>query len=165
MSIMNVFNCVMRSVKKYITIGLFFILPRKLTETFLRISVVLVLKETNKQDERGIMNVDRFRNFLTVNYEEDVVALPNYTLDWFWGDDFLDKTLVVRGRELKICDALSDGEIIRQNIGLISDSLISELPLLLRIKLGMFHGKNRSYFRVKKEVMETINDLAFLRPI
>lgn len=141
--------------KKHLTIFLFLLYPKKALELFLDISsIVLITKQIGRKDMSNI-GVYRFNRGYCEQYEEAFANFSIYTLDWFWGKEYLDDVILVRGKEIKMKEFLSDLTLVKANINLVARSLISRLPYLLRVKLGLHHKSN--YLKFKHKLMGTLN--------
>ena len=80
-------NRLVRTIYKNLTLMLFLVLPVKVTNVFLELSIALLITDVRgeKADER-CFNMDKFNRLLNTTYNKNILALPSYTLSWFWSE-------------------------------------------------------------------------------
>lgn len=132
-----------------ITMFLFLILPAKVSRVFVELSVYMLFSSIRSTENHPDIDIVKLNRLLNRSYNKDCVALPNYTLSWFWPDDFLDKPITLRSVDCTLREALTDDNIMRKNLNSIAKELMSHLPASIRYKLGLNEKTNKIRFKNK----------------
>lgn len=137
-------NKIARLIYKNITLILFLILPVRVTKVFLELSIALLITEVRgeKSVER-CFNVDKFNRLLNTSYDKDILALPSYTLSWFWTERSLNDVLQLQEGNYTLKEALSNDTLLRHNSGKVANEIIDRLPYLLKFKLHLTNKKSK----------------------
>lgn len=144
------------SAYKSITLFLFMILPARVANVFTCLSIlalILDIKYVNEQ-HTGRVNQQKFNELLQISYNEDIMMIPNYTLRWFWGDDFLNKTIKINNNTVTLREAIRNDEIMFKHIRYIIEILMEHIPSILRYKLNL--SETRSKIAFKHNVMSLL---------
>lgn len=137
-------NRVLIRFYKSITLLLFFILPVRVSRIFVSISVAALLIEmrSNLKVEE-VFDVQKLNVALKTQYGSDVIALPLYTLDWFWGDSFKSSNILIKNQIVSFKEAVCNDEIFNSNKFVIIEHVIANLPSSLGYKLNVENTRNR----------------------
>jgi hypothetical protein len=137
-------NSILNTIYKNITLFLFFILPSKISNIFVNLSIIALIYDLrNVTLCKSNINTDKIHSLLQISVSEEILLLPNYTINWFWDDAFLNSTIVIRDQEYLLKDAIKDSELFFGNLRLVLDKFLDHLPNTLKIKLGMNNVRNR----------------------
>lgn len=135
-------NKLARLVYKNITLLLFLVLPVKVAKVFLELSVALLINDVRgeKPVERCI-DTDKFNRLLNASYDKDILALPSYTLSWFWTESSLNSVLQLQEGKYTLREALCNDSLLKHNLGTVANELLLRLPYLLKLKLHLTNKK------------------------
>lgn len=137
-------NRLARMFYKNLTLLLFLILPVKVTKVFLELSIALLI--TNVRGEKTVercFNVDKFSLLLNTTYNKDILALPSYTLSWFWTDQCLGSVVHLQEGDFTLREALRDEKLLKHNLGTVANEILIKLPYLIKLKLHLADKKAR----------------------
>ena len=132
------------TIYKNITLFLFFILPSKIANIFINLSILAIIydiRNINFSTEK--INKDKIHNLLKVSVSEEILLLPNYTVHWFWNEDFLNTKTVIHNKEYLLKDVIKDSALFFSNMRLVIDLFLNHLPNSLKLKLGINNTKKR----------------------
>lgn len=150
------FLCAVRyRLLKFITLAVFFCLPRKLTNVFVSLSIVsmvLKLRDKSLQSEQTLLT--RIENLLKINLSENILVLPDQTVWWFWDDKVLQTPVMVKGQTFILKELLLDQPTFLKHSSLIVNTLLSKLPLSVYYKLKLFKVQNR--LEVKHNIIRAL---------
>ena len=139
-SIKNLFN----NVAKNITIMLFMLLPKQVTNVFVTLSILSLINNLrSKKEQTHGFNEKKFKELLDITFEEDIMLLPNKAITWFWNNDFLNSNISLRGKNITVREAISNDDYLYPNIKTITSKLLCNLPFVLKYKLKLKKIKNR----------------------
>jgi hypothetical protein len=82
------------------------------------------------------------------------MLLPQYTVHWFWKEEFLNDTIVIDKEKITIREALSKNEILFKHLRYIIETLLNNIPKLLKYKLKLSNQRERLV--VKHNVMNLL---------
>jgi hypothetical protein len=130
-------------------------LPRKVSNIFVSLSIVSLIYDVRKLDmkEHPVDN-DKFKSLLQITFNEDIMLLPQYTVHWFWKEEFLNDTIVIDKEKITIREALSKNEILFKHLRYIIETLLNNIPKLLKYKLKLSNQRERLV--VKHNVMNLL---------
>lgn len=135
------------------TVFVLFILPVRVSCMFLEVSLsVLILKSRSKTCSQ--IDMVNFFKLVKNDYNDHVVSLPNYTLDFMWSEDMLSKTYVFETGEHSLVEILQDRQLLGTNIERLIDILLNKLPFMMRVKVGAVSETKRSILR--KDIMRVL---------
>ena len=149
-------NRLARMFYKNLTMMLFLILPMRVTKVFLELSIALLVVDI--RGEKAVdkcFDMDKFNRLLNISYNKDILALPSYTLSWFWSDSSLDSVVRLQEGDFTLREALRNNTLLHHNLGTISNAIISRLPYLIKLKLGL--SKKRYRLSVKHDLVSLFN--------
>lgn len=141
-------NRLARTIYKNLTLMLFLVLPVKVTKVFLELSIALLI--TNVRGEKAVercFNMDKFNRLLNTTYDKDILALPSYTLSWFWSERSLNSIVHLREGEFTLREALRDDQLLRHNLGTVANEIMARLPFLIKFKLHLADKRARLHMR------------------
>ena len=140
---------------KNLTLFLFFILPSKVANVFVSLSILALIYQIRRIDYRDkYIDSDKFKRLLRVSFNEEIMLLPSYTVNWFWKDDFLSNTLSIDGKQVTIRDAIAQDEVLFKHLRQITEVLLENIPLSLKVKLRL--NDVREKLVVKHNVMNLL---------
>lgn len=140
---------------KYLTILIFFFLPRRISYIFTSLSIIsIIFYLRGKSIDLDNIDKERIKEFLYVTLKEEIILLPNYTLHWFWDKAFLEKQIIIDGKKLTIKEAIRDDEIFNHHKQYIIELFVNHLPKLLRLKLNLDMKLEHIWF--KNNIIRTI---------
>lgn len=148
-------NILSVAIYKNLTLFLFFILPSKVANVFVSLSILALIYQIRRVDYRdNCIDGDKFKRLLRVSFNEEIMLLPSYTVNWFWKDDFLSKTLAIDGAHVTIRDAISRDEVLFKHLRLVTETLLENIPLSLKVKLRLSDAREK--LAVKHNVMNLL---------
>ena len=150
------FTCVKNSFHKHLTMGIFFLLPAKITNVFVSLSIVsmiLQLRETDLHSDTDLMG--RIEKLLKIHLHEGILLLPEKTISWYWTPQILSSQMWVDGHATTLGDLLKDNQAFLKHRSLIMNKLLGCLPKPLRIKLRLDKAKNR--IAIKHNIVSALN--------
>lgn len=142
-------------IYKEFTLFLFFILPSRISNVFINLSILSVIykiRDINFCVDN--INRDKITKFFKTYINNDILLLPNYAAYWFWDEKFLNKTIVIDNRTIALCEAIKQKDFFIKHFRLIMNEFIENTPLSLKIKLGLNQPKNR--IKLKHSLMEIL---------
>lgn len=149
-------NKFIKSFYKNLTLLIFLILPVKVTKVFLELSIAVLITDIRGENcLDNCFNTDKFSALLRTSYDKDILALPTYTLSWFWTEDSLNEKIKIQNGEATIKEILGSNELIKHNLGAVTNTIISRLPYLMKIKLRL--NDRRARLSVRHELMSILN--------
>lgn len=140
---------------KHLTLFLFFILPSKIANIFINLSIIAII-----YDIRNItfniekINADKVHNLLKVTVSEEILLLPNYTIHWFWDENFLNTKTVINNQEYTLKEIIKDSTLFFGHLRLVIEMFIDHLPHSMKLKLGVTNTKKR--IMVKHNLMNIL---------
>lgn len=129
---------------KYLTMLLFFILPRKIASVFVSLSImslVFKLRDANIVEDPSLKL--RIEYILNIHVSQDVLLLPGQTIDWYWTDKLLNENIELEGNTIKFKDLITDKVLFMRHRAYVINRLLDHLPKILKVKLGLKDKKNR----------------------
>lgn len=129
---------------KHLTMAIFFLLPAKITNVFVSLSIVtmiLQLRDTNLYSDADLMV--RIEKLLKIHLHEGILLLPEKTISWYWTPQILGSQMWVEGRATTLRELLVDNRSFLKHRSLVMNKLLGCLPKALRIKLRLDKTKNR----------------------
>lgn len=145
-------NSLLISIYKNLTLFVFFILPAKVSNIFISLSILSLIYDVRNIDIKEYpISTDKFKTLLNVSFNEEIMLLPQYTVHWFWKESFLDENIQLGNSNVTIREALQKDEFLYTHLRAITDHLINNIPSLLKYKLNLKDTKSRLI--VKHNVM------------
>lgn len=133
---------------KAITLAIFFILPKKVSRVFVSLSVLALIYQIRKVDFRTHhIDCDKFTKLLKISFNEEVMVLPNHTVNWFWKKELLDKPMVFGGQRMTLRQAILSDDVLFKHLRLITSVLLNNIHGVLKFKLGLRKTKERLAIR------------------
>lgn len=144
----NTLNELLVAIYKNITLFLFFILPSKVSNIFVSLSILALIHDVRHVGfKHNKISEDKFNNLLHISFNEEIMLLPSYTLHWFWKEDFLNHQITIDQRQLTLKEAIENDEILYKHLRYITDLLIENIPSILRFKLDLGCVKSKLTFK------------------
>ena len=133
------YNRLTISLCKTFTIGLFFVLPKRVTSTFVSLSILALIFNIRKNDlKETVVCEQRFKELISVSFTEDVLLLPQHTVNWFWSESFLNETVAIENdRPVTLKEAILDNTLLHKHLRPVIRKLTSNIPSLLKRKLNL----------------------------
>ena len=124
-----------------------FVLPVKITCMYLEIALTTLFVKVRTDDP----DIDMVKFFRLINndYDETLVNLPSHSISFMWGDEFMNSEKVFHNGNYTIREVIQDDLLLIVNMNSVVDSLLVNLPRLLRFKLGIMSELKRSIVRDK----------------
>ena len=142
-------------VYKNITLGLFFILPTRVSGTFVSLSILALIYDLKKIDvKRKNYNEDKLNQLLKFSFSEEIMTLPSYTVHWFWNENILIKPVEIDNKTFTLKDVICNDSLLYKNLRHVTDILLENIPKSLKFKLNLTETKNRLV--VKHNVMNLL---------
>lgn len=139
-------NCgsLLNKFYKNLTLFLFFILPSKIANIFINLSIIAIIYDIrNISFSADKINADKVHNLLKITVSEEILLLPNYTIHWFWDEAFLNTTTVINSKTYTLKEVIKDSNLFFSNMRFVIEMFINHLPQSMKLKLGMTNTKNR----------------------
>lgn len=148
-------NTMLVSFYKNMTLGLFFILPAKVSSIFVSLSILVLIYDLKSIDfvNRQI-NEEKFNALLKISFHEDVLLLPSYTMHWFWKKELLQTEVQLGDKVLTLQEAIMDNSILFRYPRFITNVLLQNLPRSMRYKLKIKETKEQ--LEIKHNVMKLL---------
>ena len=144
----SVFERVKITVTKHLTLALFFLLPKKLTQVFVSLSIVsLIYNLRNEQLSSSCKSVEHLGKLLRVHIDDSILLLPRQTCQWYWSESVLQES-IAEGVSLR--EVLIDKKLFLRHRGDVISRLTHTLPKMAAVKLGV--GKKRNLIQLKHSV-------------
>lgn len=145
-------NSLLISIYKNLTLFVFFILPAKVSNIFISLSILSLIYDVRNIDIKEYpISTDKFKTLLNVSFNEEIMLLPQYTVHWFWKESFLNENIRLGNSNVTIREALQKDEFLYTHLRAITDHLVNHIPSLLKYKLNLKDTKSRLI--VKHNVM------------
>lgn len=145
-------NSLLISIYKNLTLFVFFILPAKVSNIFISLSILSLIYDVRNIDIKEYpISTDKFKTLLNVSFNEEIMLLPQYTVHWFWKESFLDENIQLGNSNVTIREALQKDEFLYTHLRAITDHLVNHIPSILKYKLNLKDTKSRLI--VKHNVM------------
>lgn len=140
---------------KNLTLFLFFILPSKISNIFINLSIIAIIydiRNINFIAEK--FNHDKVQNLLRVTVSEEILLLPNYTIHWFWDENFLNTKTMIKEKEYTLKEIIQDSTLFFSHMRLVIEMFLNHIPSSLKFKLGMSDIQKR--IKVKHDIMSIL---------
>jgi len=143
------YNRLTISLCKTFTIGLFFVLPKRVTSTFVSLSILALIFNIRKNDlKETVVCEQRFKELINVSFTEDVLLLPQHTVNWFWSESFLNETVAIENNNLfTLKEVILDDALLHKHLRVVTRKLINNIPSLLKRKLKLNSPSEKMKFR------------------
>lgn len=142
-----------RTIGKYFTMFLFFILPKRVCRIFVEVSVYILFLSLRSKELKPNVDIDKLNVLLERNYGSEFVELPSYTLSWFWPDNYLNQTIELEEGVYSFKEVIRDDKLVSNNISKITLNIIRQLPRPMWFKLGLGDSESMSELRGNIERM------------
>lgn len=151
----NFLNKLLISLQKNVTIFLFFILPKKVTNVFISLSILTLIFSIRKQiNVNSYLDIDKFNYIMKSSFDNSILLLPNYTLSWFWTEEFLNSKIVFDDKTITIRNAIKDDNILYNHLRSILTVFLNNIPSVLKFKLNL--NKNKESIIFKHSIMNML---------
>lgn len=129
---------------KNLTLFLFFILPSKIANIFINLSIIAIIYDIrNISFSTDKINTDKVHNLLKITVSEEILLLPNYTIHWFWDENFLNTTTTINNQIYTLKEIIKDSNLFFSHMRLVIEMFINHLPQSMKLKLGVTNTKKR----------------------
>lgn len=128
---------------KYLTLALFFLLPRRVTSMFVELSISILLLNLREVEGQNLVETEKLNRLLSSNYDDGIVVLPEYTVKWFWSDSYLNREIELRNGKTTIKEVLVTDDLLKNNFDTIANKLLDNLPLLIKMKLNLSDSRSK----------------------
>lgn len=140
---------------KHLTLFLFFILPSKIANIFINLSIIAIIydiRNINFTAEK--FHHDKVQNLLKVTISEEILLLPNYTIHWFWDENFLNTKTVINNKEYTLKEIIQDSTLFFGHLRYVIGMFLNHLPQSMKFKLGVTDTRKR--IMVKHNIMNIL---------
>lgn len=130
---------------KKLTLVLFFILPKRITNVFISLSLIsLIFNVRNSSFVSDSIAVSRVGRMLRIHLDESVLLLPEQTCKWYWDDTLLDSRILNTPKgDFTVRELIQDNRMFIHNRHLVLNCLLNSLPRSLFMKLNLTEIGNR----------------------
>ena len=140
----NAINKLLVSIQKNLTLGLFFVLPTRVSRIFVSLSILAMIYDIREYTYNDHpVDQKKFNELMRMSFNEDIMALPSYTMHWFWRPDFLDTSVTFDGVGMTLKQAILNRDVFLKNRCAIINQFLVEAPKLIQTKLKLDRIKNR----------------------
>lgn len=140
---------------KYLTLFLFFILPSKITNTFINLSILATIYNIwNINFSLDKINTDKINSLLRITISEEILLLPNYTIRWFWDENFLNTKTVINSKEYTLKEIIQDLDLFYSHMRLVIGMFLNHLPNSMKLKIGI--NDERKRIKIKHNLMSIL---------
>lgn len=137
-------KCRLSRLYKSLTLIIFFIMPKKISNLFINLSIMAAIYNVRNIDFcTDNFNTSKINVLLQVAISNDMLLLPHYTVNWFWDDDFLNSPIIINDDVLTLKNIIIDKELFFKHISLVVNSFIKHIPTSLIIKTNLDNMRNR----------------------
>lgn len=148
-------NTLLNKFYKNLTLFLFFILPSKIANIFINLSILAIIYDIRKINfSTDKINTDRIHSLLKITVSEEILLLPNYTIHWFWDECFLNTKTTINNQEYTLKEIIHDSAMFFSHMRLVIDMFLNHLPNTMKMKLGVGDAKKR--IAVKHNLMNIL---------
>lgn len=155
LQIKNTLNKFLISVQKNLTLFLFLILPNRVASLFVSLSILSLIYDVKNIDIRNHpVDYNKFKSLLNITFNEEIMLLPQYTVNWFWNEDFLNSSILIDNNQISIKEAITNNETLFYNLREITEILLQHIPKVLKYKLNLDSLKEKLI--VKHNVMNLL---------
>ena len=149
--------CTMKNnLVKSFTLFLFFILPTRLTNALVSLSLLTLIfarREENLEDDKGRM--ERVGHMLKMQIDKSILMLPERAMQWYWPDEVMSsKVVTVKGNTRTIREILGNNQLFMANRNTVVNYLLEALPKTITVKLGLCKPENR--IQIKHSVINVL---------
>lgn len=140
---------------KHLTLFLFFILPSKIANIFINLSIIAIIydiRNINFTAER--FNHDKVNDLLKITVSEEILLLPNYTIHWFWDETFLNTKTMINQKEYTLREIIRDSSLFFSHLRLVIGMFLNHLPNSMKMKIGV--NDTRKRITVKHNIMNIL---------
>lgn len=133
------------SLKRFILSLVLLIAGTKITYLFLEVALTALFVKT--RNEGVDIDMVKFFRLVQNDYDEDIVALPYHNVNLIWSNEFLDSSKTFRDGEYTIREVINNNELLENNLERVIDSMLVNLPKLIKFRLGVSSEIKRSMVR------------------
>jgi len=148
-------NTMLNKFYKNLTLVLFFILPSKIANIFINLSIVATIyhiRNLNFTSEQ--LDYTKIQKVLKVTINEEILLLPNYTIHWFWDENFLSTKVTIDQKDYALKEIIQDTPLFFSHMRLVIGLFLDHLPASLKFKLGV--SKTHKRLEVKHNIMNLL---------
>lgn len=137
-------NSLLNKFYKNLTLFLFFILPSKIANIFINLSILAIIydiRNINLIPER--FNHIKVQKLLKITISNDILLLPNYTIRWFWDEHFLNTKTIINQQEYTLKEIIQNSALFFSHMRLVINIFLNHLPKSLKFKLSITNKRKR----------------------
>lgn len=129
---------------KQLTVGLFFVLPVKITNVFVSLSIIsLIMKLRELDPGKNKALISKIGELLKIKLSDDIFLLPQQTFDWYWSTEVLNTRLRFDDQDWTVAQLLASRESFIKHRNVVMNILLDNLPSAIKLKLGLYNLSNR----------------------
>lgn len=140
------FKMSLGNIKRQMISLMLFLLPAKITFMFLEVSLTVMLMKVRGISHNAI-DMAKFFKLVNSNYNGSLVDLPYYSIEYIWPKDFFDSERTFTSGKKSIREILSDESLLKKNTNRVVDSMLLNMPFLMRVRIGLGSEKRRKEIR------------------
>ncbi|WP_396190492.1 hypothetical protein [Flavobacterium sp.] len=129
---------------KKITLFLFYILPSKIANIFVSLSIISMIMEIRHDKIQSDQTlVAKISEVLKVHLNDSVLLLPEQTLNWYWKPELFDTYILVDNKSRTLREIILDPEDFMRHKGTVLNAMLDSLPLIMKRKLRLYEPQAR----------------------
>lgn len=131
----NFINKLVMAFFRILTSIVLYILPVRSSYLFLEIATTTFLVRTIKCNPD--IDMVKFFRLINNNYTDGDIGLPAYSSGLIWDSEFLDSEKVFSTGTSTMREVIKDKELLKANLDRVVDSMLVNLPFLMRNRMGI----------------------------
>lgn len=131
-------------VARTVMLVTFYLLPARVSKTFVFLSILSMIKICRPGENANyIIDSVMFKRLLSMNYEDEILLVPQSTAKFFWDDSFMTKSRFINGEYYTFKDIVNSKELSSRYKDVIIEEMVDYLPKTLRNKLKLSNKRNK----------------------
>lgn len=130
--------CFANTLMMKITLFVFFLLPTKITNIFVSLSIISMIMSIREDKIQSDQNViDRINEVLKIHLSDNILHLPEQTLNWYWKPELFDSCVVVDNKMKSLKEIILSKDDFNRHRGLVLNKMLDSLPKSIQMKLKL----------------------------
>lgn len=147
-------GCLRGKTLKRITLFLFYLLPSKIVNIFVSLSIISMIMEIRKENIQGNQTLlNKLSEVLKVHLNDHMLRLPEQTLSWYWGAELFDSRVMVHGEYKTLREIIADKDEFMKHKNTVLNTMLDSLPFSMQRKLGLSSPEAR--LSIKHNIVNT----------
>lgn len=143
----------LQNFKRQMISLLLFVMPTKIVLIFLEVSLTVMLVRV-RGVTRDTIDMNKFFKLVNSSYNESLIELPYYSIEYIWPKEFLDSERPFISGKKSIREILIDVSLLKSNAKRVVDSMLLNLPFLMRVRLGL--GSETKRREIRNEMVKLL---------